>query len=535
MKSSGGREWRWLAFFIAMAVAHTWPLAGGLASLSRHDSADAQLNEWILAWVAHALAVDPRHLFDANIFFPERHTLAFSEHLLTESLVAAPLIWLGAPTLVAHNVTLIAGFALTGWTMAMVVTRWTNDRWAGVTAGCLLAFNAHSLTRLAHVQAAHVEFLPLALASLDLVLVNARVRSALALAVWTALQSLCSGYLLVMTGLSLALASLARGRELLGHRGWRVLALLGLAAALTLSLLAPTLWPYRAVRREQGLVRSIDEVVLYSATPRSYLSTAGRLHQALWGERFFSADSLFPGVAGAGLMLVALVSGIAWRESRARMLLAMGIAGVVLSFGPQLSIYRWLYAGVPLLQGIRGAARFGELWLFAVAGLAGFGVARLRQSLVMRSNAMAVALGVAAVAAVTVEAWRAPIHWTPASTVSPVYDALAREPGAVVVEMPFPGVDRTGANAPFVLASTRHFRPLLNGYSGFVPASYAEHAARLAHFPDEESRRFLHTAGVTHVVVHESADVDLARRAQQTPWLAPRVHAPGITLYAIAR
>ena len=528
-------EWRWLAFFMALAVAHTWPLAAGLGWWSRHDSADAQLNEWILAWVAHTMPTDPWRLFDANIFYPERHTLAFSEHLLAQSIVAAPLIWLGAPTLVAHNVTLIAGFALTGWTMALVVTRWTGDRWAGVTAGCLLAFNAHTLTRLAHVQAAHVEFLPLALAALDRVLVDARVRSAMALAVWTILQALCSGYLLVMTALSLALATLVRIGELAQPRRWRTLAMLAGSAILALALLAPTLWMYRTVRTEQGLVRSIDEVALYSASPRSYLSTGGRLHQALWAEPLFSADSLFPGIAGAALMLAAAAAGVAWRDARARMLLAIGVAGIALSFGPRLVVYRWLYDALPLLQGIRGAARFGELWLFAVAGVAGFGVAWLRRSLSARSSAAAAAAGIVVVTMVNVEAWRAPIHWTPASTPSPVYDALAREAGAVVVETPFPPADRTGANAPFVLASTRHFRPLLNGYSGFVPASYADHAAKLAHFPDEASRQFLVSAGVTHVVLHESADPDAAFRAQHTPWLVPRVHAPGVTLYAIAR
>ena len=36
----------------------------------RNDNGDAQLNEWILAWVAHQLPRAPAHLFDANIFYP---------------------------------------------------------------------------------------------------------------------------------------------------------------------------------------------------------------------------------------------------------------------------------------------------------------------------------------------------------------------------------------------------------------------------------------------------------------------------------
>jgi hypothetical protein len=129
---------RTLLLFTALAALHTWPLAIGLGSNSRHDHADALLNEWILAWVAHAVPTNPLHLFDANIFHPEPRTLTFSEHLLTQSLLTSPLIWLGVPTLVAYNIALLAGLALTGWTMALVITGWTGDRWAGLLAGSLL-------------------------------------------------------------------------------------------------------------------------------------------------------------------------------------------------------------------------------------------------------------------------------------------------------------------------------------------------------------------------------------------------------------
>jgi hypothetical protein len=548
MRGRAVREIRFLLLFVALAAAHTWPLVTGLDSLSRHDSADALLNEWILAWDAHALATAPLHIFDANIFFPERHTLAFSEHLLAQSILTSPLIWLGVPTLAAHNLALIIGLALTGWTMSLVVTRWTGDRWAGLVSGCLLAFNAHTLTRLAHVQAMHVEFLPLALAALDRLLARSptgspelarsgltgpRLRTAAALAGWSVLQALCSGYLLVMTAFALVVAALVRPRDWIGRDRLGTAAALALSAVVSAVLLAPTLWPYVQVRREQGLVRVLDEVTLFSATPQSYLSTGGRLHYALWSERFFSPDSLFPGLVGLGLTVAALIAVGARRDLRVRMLMAIGLVGVVLSFGPRLPEYVWLYRALPLLQGLRGAARFGLLALVAVAVLAGFGLAWLRRTRIARSPLARTALAALAVAGVNVEAWRAPIHWTPAIDVSPVYESLARERVGPVVEIPFPSALRADANGVFVLASTRHFRPLLNGYSGFVPASYAAHAARLAQFPDDASHRLLVELGVTHVLVHGAASSDVQRRASQTPWLAHRVQLPTVTLYAV--
>jgi hypothetical protein len=72
------------------------------------------LNEWIIGWIAHQLPRAPLHLFDANIFFPEPNTLAFSEHMFVQARDgrAAPVG--GLPTLLVYNILVMAGLALTG-------------------------------------------------------------------------------------------------------------------------------------------------------------------------------------------------------------------------------------------------------------------------------------------------------------------------------------------------------------------------------------------------------------------------------------
>ena len=62
---------------IAATVLMTYPLAFHPGSLGRTDSFDGQFSIWNVAWVAHALVVDPLHVFDANIFHPHRWTLAY--------------------------------------------------------------------------------------------------------------------------------------------------------------------------------------------------------------------------------------------------------------------------------------------------------------------------------------------------------------------------------------------------------------------------------------------------------------------------
>ena len=79
---------------LALAILMTWPLATGLGSLGRTlgTDADGQFSIWNIAWVARTLVVDPLHLFDANIFFPHKTTLAYSEANILPGLIGVPVV-----------------------------------------------------------------------------------------------------------------------------------------------------------------------------------------------------------------------------------------------------------------------------------------------------------------------------------------------------------------------------------------------------------------------------------------------------------
>jgi hypothetical protein len=77
----------------------------------------------------------------------------------------------------------------------------------------------------------------------------------------------------------------------------------------------------------------------------------------------------------------------------------------------------------------------------------------------------------------------------------------------------------------------------VNGYSGFVPGSYAGIAAALRGFPDDRSRAELQRLGVSHVVVHLDAYGDLAgalvASVSAAPWLALVAAGNQIRIYRL--
>lgn len=520
----------WLLFLV-LAVVHTWPLASAPARLSRNDNADTVLNEWTLAWVARHVTHEPTRVFDANIFAPERGTLAYSEYLIPQAVAAAPLFWVGASPVLVYNLLLLAGLALTGWAGCLVVRRWTGDMWAGIVSGTLLTFNAHILTRLPHLQVVYGAFLPVALLAWDALLRHPRRRDAVTLSVALWLQGLTSYYGLVMAVLALGVTGLARVREWWGVAAGRRLRYVTLSALAVLLLLSPFLWGYWRV----GTVRSLEEVSHFVATWRDWITTPAHLHYDLWSQPYFSSAALFPGVTALVLAAAAVATPAVRRQPRAQMLMALAVVGVALSFGPAWPGYAWLYRLFVPLQGIRNVARLGYLTTVASALLAGLALAHLRSR--WRAARWLPVASVAVVIVANLDGFAAPIdyvEWTPPSAAV----SILRHTSGTVAVIPFYGPERVFRNADYLLESTRHWRPMLNGYSGLTPESYVRHAAQFASFPRADALEALRAAGVTHMIVHEAAlsdwaDAQTVRAVRESTGLRLLARDQDVAVYAL--
>ena len=540
----GAARAHWLraaAVAAALTILHTWPLATAPHVLSRNTNADAMLNQWIMAWVQHQLPRDPARLFQANIFHPAADVLAFSEPLIAPAVLASPVRIAGGSPLLVSNVVLLGGFVLTMLAAYALIREWTGDEIAALAAGSAFAFNTHTLTRLAHVQALHAYGLPLALLAADRLIVRGRTRDAIWLAVWTVVLAYTSGYLFVAAYSMLIVVFVVRAREWLRAARTR-LPRLALAAAITAVVVVPVYLPYQRAASEQGMVRSLEEAGHFSASASTYLASASTLHWRLWAGRLWpdAPDRFFPGVAvlalaAAGLFLLAR-AGEPLQRRRALMLVVIALLGVLLSFGPRTSVYEWAYNVLPGFSGLRAPARFAILFMLALTALAGFGLAYLRRMLPPRRAAI---VGIAVIVLITAEAIRAPLTYAPFTGFSPVYSMLAaeREP-VVLVETPFYPPEAVHMNAVYVLNSTAHWRPLLNGYSGYTPSGFAELAAAFRPFPADDAVRAMQRAGATHVVVHfgrygEGGD-EVRARCAASP-LLERIAADrqGTTLYRL--
>ena len=523
-----------LVVFGALVVLHTWPLLSAPSRLSINYNEDARLNAWILSWIARTLPTDPVNLFDANIFSPERGVLAYSDPLVVPALLSAPARWLGGSPVLTFNLALFAGLSLTALAGWWVVWKWTGSTGAALTAGALVAFNQHTLTRLPHTAASHLWGVPLALYFADRLIDRPTRRDAVLLALTVAATAATSAYTLALEGLVVGCVLLSG----LAARRWRASGALAASATAGITIALPVLLPYVRLA-ESGATRPLELVAQFTATPAGYLTSMSRLH-AGWSAPFFRDDlnvffAGFVAIALAGVGFVVLVLGGPTRH-RALSLAAVATSGVVLSFGPDTPLYVWLYEHVPPLHGIRAPARFGYLYLMVVGVLAGCGLSWLLD----RVRAGRGVLAAAALGLVTVEAAHAPIRTSPFTGIPPIYSLVRDiETPVQLVEVPFWPPEAAHLNGEYVLNATAHWRPLMNGASGFTPMSYRDRAAIFWYFPRPGTVEAMRDAGATHVMVHlerlddrERREWTLNLRARRDLWLIAS-DSEGHELYAV--
>ena len=137
---------------VVTAVALTYPLAFQLGDGGRVDSEDGLFSIWNVAWVARTIVADPADLFHANIFYPHRNALAFSEANLVAGLMAVPPYWLTRNPYTAHNTVVLWSFMLSLVGAYLLVRRLTGSRSAAAVSGVLFAFCPFVFARSAHIQ-----------------------------------------------------------------------------------------------------------------------------------------------------------------------------------------------------------------------------------------------------------------------------------------------------------------------------------------------------------------------------------------------
>jgi len=528
----------WLAtlIFVALTAVLTWPQVIHFGSVP--ENVDSYFSLWRLAWVAHALPLDPRHLFDANIFFPARHTLAFSDAVLLPAAIAAPFLWFGIPVVFVYNGLVLGSFVLCGVGTFLLVRDLTGRPEAALVSGIIFAFVPFRFDHYFHLELLWAHWIPLTLWALHRTVESGRLGWGFVTGLFSAALGLSCIYYTVFLATVFVVVVPVLVISLTGRRRRAAARALAAGALLAAVIVVPYVLPYDAARAELG-DRPPGNAVLYGAGPKHYI--AAMPGSLVWGSLTGGIGThekrLFPGAIAILLAVIGLSptrlrprppeagnparlpgrtetasatarssvgQGFSLAGVRVAYLLMLAVA-LDISFGHRGLLFNVLREYEPFYRGLRVPARVAVLVLLSVAVLAGVGASRVarwceRTRPRWRTTVVACLVGL-----VVAEYLVAPLSLVAVPiTRGEVYRWLRQQPVGVVAELPMPMPGRPQLqDGVFEYLSTFHWRPLLNGYSGNTPASYDFLLKKVKDFPAEDALTALRTAGAQYLLVHE--------------------------------
>lgn len=493
---------------IALACLFTYPYIFSFGTGGRLDTNDGKWSIWVVAWVAHALTTDPLNVYQANIFHPHANTLTYSEANLVEGAIAAP-VWLATRSpYAAHNFVVLFSFVLSALGGYYLVRHLTGSRHAAAVSAVLFAFCPFVFARTAHIQLLLVGFLPFCMLAFHRLLDRPTMARALALGVVLWLTGLACAYYGIFGGGMVALGSLyfsvTRGR----WREWRYWLALGVAATICIGLTVPFFLPYLELQRETGFGRQLADVLQYSANTGAWLASSAWAHRWWISAIKGFSEVLFPGFLAIGLGLTGAWLGLrhaptsagasGMRRDTVVFYVLTAVLTVWFTFGPNAGLYTVLHNNLPVFSFLRAPSRAGIVVTLCLAVLAGVALTRLLEG---RRRATLITVGVFVLACA--DLFQAPLRMREALPVSPAYRELARMPRGPVAVFRFWGRPSSfHGHSEYMLESTFHWQPLINGYSDHIPQDFRDAARLLGGFPDEASFGELERRGARYVVLH---------------------------------
>ena len=508
------------------ACLFTWPLVlHSRTLLSTTDAiGDASLNLWALGWNLRVISEHPSWLFtgrvfDANIFFPAPHTLAYSDNLLPQAVALWPVYAITGDLVLCYNVLFFGSLVAAALAMHMLARELTGSERAAYIAGLIFGFAPYHFAHLGHVQLQALYFMPLSFLWLHRLFQRERRSDTVMLGVVLGLQAISSIYYGIIGGIGIAFATVALVLVTRRVRAWRLLRRAATAALVAVLVALPWAVPYLLVHRETGAGRSIGDAARGGAVLANYLQAPAmnllygrtgilRPGPGAWLQYSEGVEQeLFPGFCALLLALLGCVS--AGKDSRkvAVVFAVVTVVGVILSMGPEgpTPLYSLLYRGLFGMAALRAVPRFSVLALLGIAVLAALAI----RSLEARKPRLARGLVVAALLAIAVEYSNGAIAYPPPPSLrTSVGEWLRDQPGSGAV-LCVPMRVWVG-NTPCMLQSLEHRRPVVNGYSGIVPPFFEAMVQTATRLPAADALLAMHNLGVEYVVSNEELAVEPA-------------------------
>jgi hypothetical protein len=506
------KKLRRLIFIVAIIVIALW----SVWSIAKSPSSSLIGGEdimivWILNQTIQKIPHNILSVFQGNIFYPHKNTMAYSVLLIPSAIISSLPVKLSGYPILAYGISLIIGQILTSLVCFFWFYEITSDSFSSFLGTTAFVLSQIRMNSVAHLQMWTIQWF---LISSWMIWKYFKYRKLkfLYIAAGFFIIQIWENLLPSLFILSISLAILFTHRFVLGkHLGNKQPILFAKKEFVKtiifliffgLIFTSPVLAAYLSVSRQFSYVRPIREVSHFSMSLNDIVN-----------EHFLSYGlfSLF------FVSLLILPKKVFNKSKDLKWVFIVLIFSFLMSLGPVLKLggktvkilgkifiplpYGILYYVFPFLKAFRTPSRWMLLFAFSLSLVIAISFSAYK------SRFKSVILMLAAVLAIFGGKRITKVVAAPTPSNYPkVYYWLSKQDGDAILELPIYtwAGGKVYINEMYrMLYSLEHKKNLVNGASGFYPPDWLDLVKRLSDFPNAELERGLTGMGVDYIVVHK--------------------------------
>jgi hypothetical protein len=538
-------HWIGTVLLLAATLIFFWPLVIRMDSYS--PGGDAMFNAWTLARDQHCILGQGCPNYDnANIYFPHKDTMLYSETQLSAGFITLPLYAIDHNPLFSFNVLTILSFFLSGWFMYMLVKRLSKgNEPLSILAGLIFEFAPFKMAAVWHLQNLSIFCLPLIILCVLKFFEYRQKKYLWALFFVLLYQFYASWYQMVFV--LIAIGTLLLAMKLFRLVPWKPTLMIGGVVVLALVATLPLAKEYIRFSKSNKATFSVTDQALYSSSVADYVTPysktiSGQIyhkldptgHQDSYNLDSYSYQGFVLYFVAIGVVITAFIMRKRNKESQRDFrtimsLAAVGIVGLLLSFGPLLKVKdSYLYghvvngAGIaiampyllvdkflPQLSFIRAIGRISVLLLVVLCCFLAYVALWLRRSslsTVQKRIATAALIFLVFVDIMPIKTLALVSNNPYAFNIGipKAYEYIKQHKevdGIIVLQATnYPGVAYEFARPEVTLWTGYTNKNFFNGYSGYTPPTYFEDYADFVNFEASDVPK-LQAAHLRYVLV----------------------------------
>ncbi len=515
-------------FFLTGSMYVTFPLVFHLQD-SLPGLGDELLITWILNWNIHALQHDILHIFNANIFYPFNNSLAFSDTHFISSVIGFFFSFISSEPTFIFNVNVIFSLTTLGFFTYLLVYILTKNIYAALVSGTLVAFSTFTVNKIVHLQVLSIQWIPLSLLFFIKFLEEKKHRFlgiSLFFFVLQVYNSFLPGYFLLVCYALILFMYVIMSKS---HIRFILTPKTIVFLIITCAVVFPIVLPYISVSQEFNYVRDIRDTIHTANRPEYFLYSYGKTRLGeLFRDIVYNNNTgpyFYDGYLGMGVIIAIVVLVLftfSKKEKTLRLKTLVGISFIsfILSLGPALQWggkvlkipfiiplpYALFYYIAPGFKGFRNSGRWEMLTVFGLSVAVGLVLAALFKS---KQKSAIVSILFCSLVFLEYDFPMKIKKIEKKSEFPPVYSFIQTLPqNSAIIELPMYNWNMfkySHFELKRMYYNTLHFKPTVNGHSGFSPDQWQQKTYEfMLNFPNEHLLRWLKENKIQFIILHKN-------------------------------